>query len=245
MTLNPIIHYPRQPLNIFERRLSIVSHPLPHIDHPLSEEQTFTLPLHGLTGIPDILLSLPSVELLETGRFSLDELVDYSQGNEILLSAGEVLPIKCLDKIVSSAFSGLKIHIHAQGNSPPPRDFLVGAGTSPGPTVSIQPNVPTSDFTPPKPILTNPSFTRMATVSVQISSEEEGTVPFMAPEFPEQDLLLIIGPRLKGQMRLRSFTFGHLIYALGPAIAGERSPRPENARMRMVGMTEVVWYLFG
>jgi serine/threonine protein kinase len=98
-------------------------------------------------------------------------------------------------------------------------------------------------------------FTRVATISVKLSSEEQGTASFMAPELlfstkfglkkgvPSKEadvyaLGMTVYQVLTGKWPFFPKKESEVIHAV---ILGGRPPKPENAEG--IGMTEVVWDL--
>jgi len=98
-------------------------------------------------------------------------------------------------------------------------------------------------------------FTRVTTISVRMSSEEQGTASFMAPE-------LLLSEKFGLEKGVPSkeadiYALGMTVYqvmtgkwpfypkreaeVMHAVIAGERPPKPENAEE--IGMTEVLWEL--
>ena len=104
-------------------------------------------------------------------------------------------------------------------------------------------------------MLTDLGFTRVTTVSVMASSEEQGTVHFMAPELllPVKFGLEKGVPSKEADIYALGMTVYQVLTGQWPffpkrdteitltVVAGERPPKPENAND--IGMTEIVWGL--
>ena len=120
---------------------------------------------------------------------------------------------------------------------------------------SSQPNILISDSTPPRAVLADFGFNRVATLTVRISSGELGTVSFMAPELlysakfglekglpsKEADIYALgmtVYQVLTGKWPFYPKREAEVTHAV---IFGERPPKPENAEE--IGMTEAVWEL--
>lgn len=118
-----------------------------------------------------------------------------------------------------------------------------------------QPNILISDSTPVRAILADFGFMRVATVSVKLSSQEPGTVAFMAPE-------LLLPTKFKQDKGVPSkeadvYAFSMTVYQvltgklpffpkreaeiMHAVMLGERPPKPEDAEE--IKMTEVLWVL--
>jgi serine/threonine protein kinase len=118
-----------------------------------------------------------------------------------------------------------------------------------------QANILISDSDPPKAILADFGFTRVASLTMKVSSEDSGTVSFTAPELihptkfglekglpsKEADIYALgmtVYQVLTGQWPFypkREVEVAHAV------ILGERPPKPKNAEE--IGMTEAVWEL--
>jgi len=117
------------------------------------------------------------------------------------------------------------------------------------------PNVLISDSTPPRALLADFGFNRVATLSVRMSSGEQGTASFMAPELlfsakfglekgvpsKEADIYALgmtVYQVLTGEWPFYPRKETEVVHAV---ISGERPPKPENAEE--IGMTDVLWDL--
>ncbi|KAF9789247.1 kinase-like domain-containing protein [Thelephora terrestris] len=99
-------------------------------------------------------------------------------------------------------------------------------------------NVLISDTAPPKAMLADLGFTRVATISAKASSAEQGTVNFMAPELLAPPKFGLEKGVLTGK---RPFFPKKELEIILPVISGARPTKPENAEA--IGMTEDIWNL--
>ncbi|KAF9645571.1 kinase-like protein [Thelephora ganbajun] len=117
------------------------------------------------------------------------------------------------------------------------------------------PNILISGTTPSRALLADFGLTCVATVSMRISSEEQGTVSFMAPEllFSGRFGLAKAVPSKEADVYALGMTVYQVLTGEWPffpkrefevmtaVISGERPPKPENAEE--IGLTEVMWDL--
>lgn len=118
-----------------------------------------------------------------------------------------------------------------------------------------QPNIIISDSTPPLVMLADFGITRVMTFSVKMSSKEQGTTSFMAPELllpskfgrregvssKEADVYALgmaVYQVLTGKRPFFTWRIAEVVHAV---ISGGRPPKPENAEE--IGMTDIVWDL--
>ena len=118
-----------------------------------------------------------------------------------------------------------------------------------------QPNVLISDSNPPMAVLGDLGFTRVATLSVKITSEDQGTKSFMSPELlvPAKFGLEKGVPSKEADIYALGMTVYQVLTGNWPffpkreteimhaVMAGERPPKPENAEE--IGLTEAMWDL--
>ena len=122
-------------------------------------------------------------------------------------------------------------------------------------SANSQPNVLISDSNPPMAALGDLGFARVAMISVRITSEEEGTASFMAPELlvPRNFGLEKGVPSKEADIYALGMTVYQVLTGNWPffpkreteivhaVMSGERPPKPENAEE--IGMAEVMWGL--
>ena len=118
-----------------------------------------------------------------------------------------------------------------------------------------QHNILISDSTPPFALLADFGFTRVTTVSVKASSNELGTLFFMAPELllPTKFGLDKGVPSKEADVYALGMTVYQVLTGKLPffprreaevthtVVSGERPPKPEN--MEEIGMTDDLWDL--
>ncbi|KAF9647776.1 kinase-like protein [Thelephora ganbajun] len=119
------------------------------------------------------------------------------------------------------------------------------------------PNILISGDTSPRALLADFGFTRITTISVRMSSEEQGTVSFMAPEllFSDKFGLAKAVPSKEADIYALGMTAYQVLTGEWPffpkrelevmiaVISDERPPKPENAEE--IGLTEAMWDLLG
>jgi len=118
-----------------------------------------------------------------------------------------------------------------------------------------QPNILISDSAPLRAVLADFGFMRVTTTSVKASSQQQGTLAFMAPELllpdkfhlkkgvpsPEADIYALgmtVYQVLTGKWPFFPRREAEVVHAV---VSGERPPKPENAEE--IGITEVLWDL--
>jgi len=98
-------------------------------------------------------------------------------------------------------------------------------------------------------------FMRVTTVSIRVSSQEQGTIAFMAPELllPDKFDLKKGVPSTEADIYALGMTVYQVLTGKWPffprreaevvhaVVSGERPPKPENAEE--IGITEVLWDL--
>lgn len=118
-----------------------------------------------------------------------------------------------------------------------------------------QSNILIPDSSSPRAMLTNSCFTRVTVVSMGLSSEEQGTPSFMAPELllPAKFGLEKGVPSKEADVYALSMTTYQILTGKRPflprrkariicaAISGERPVKPEDAEE--IGMTVALWDL--
>jgi len=105
-------------------------------------------------------------------------------------------------------------------------------------------------------MLSDLGFTRVTPVLAKMSSEEEGTVSFMAPELlstrfgldkvvpsKEADVFALGMTTYQVLTSRRPFSQMREAWIIHAVISGERPTKPENARQ--IGMSDTVWDLLG
>ncbi|KAF9645573.1 kinase-like protein [Thelephora ganbajun] len=119
------------------------------------------------------------------------------------------------------------------------------------------PNILISGDTPSRALLADFGFTRVTTISVRMSSEEQGTVSFMGPEllFPDKFDLAKAVPSKEADIYALGMTVYQVLTGEWPffpmreaeimhaVISGKRPPKPESAEE--IGLTKVMWDLLG